>query len=162
MTDAPIVPAPVGISALTSGPATPDEAKAAIESRIQDKEFYAKIKAQDPIARQEWDRLHKIAYLPMAASGVEPVSEQMRREAAQREQGLMTLANIGGLTPEQTTQIANRTPVPRVEHEFAERELDRMKNDTAFLRRFAAGDRAAVNEKFRMAALKALPVIPGT
>jgi hypothetical protein len=54
--------APVGISALTNGPATPDEAKAAIESRIQEKEFYAKIKAQDPVARQEWDRLHKIAY----------------------------------------------------------------------------------------------------
>jgi hypothetical protein len=44
---------PIGISALTNGPATPDEAEAAIESRIQEKEFYAKIKAQDPVARQE-------------------------------------------------------------------------------------------------------------
>ena len=116
---APVAPAPVGMSALTSGPATPGEARAAIESRIVDKEFYERLVVKkDPTARQEWDDLHKRAYPPMAASGVEPVSEQMRREAAQREQGLMSLAEHGGLNAAQISEIRSRTPVTREEHDF--------------------------------------------
>jgi hypothetical protein len=163
MTDTAPAPAPaatpVGVSAL-DGPATPEEARAAIEAKIGDKDFYAKIKAQDPIARQEWDRLHKIAYPAPVASGPQHVSEQMRREAAQREQGLMTLAEHGGLNATQVGEIRNRTPVTREEHDFAVREKDRMIKDAGFRQRLLSHDRTAANEWFRVVQLSALPVRP--
>ena len=82
------------------------------------------------------------------------------RENEQRERGLAALAEQGGLNAPQISEIRNRMPVTREEHDYAVREKDRMIKDAGFRQRLLSHDRAAANEWFRVVQLSALPVKP--
>jgi hypothetical protein len=164
MTDATPAPAPApapGVSDLLGEP-TPEIARETIRARIDDPDFRKKLLANDPATRDEWNRLHKIGFRPPAGTPttIEPASEQARRENEQRERGLAALAQQGGLSALQISEIRNRMPVTREEHDYAVREKDRMIKDAGFRQRLLSHDRAAANEWFRVVQLSALPVKP--
>ena len=161
MTDAPApaaapspapAPAPAPSSQPVGMPVTPaafdaPEAVAArteIKARINDKEFYTKLKAQDPAAHAEWSRLHAAGYPPpQQIASVEDVNSQAA--ARNEEQWNSYFAALQGrfpLTEENRAEL--RAGVIRADlHAWARDEKDRLIKDRGFRTKVLDGDRDA-------------------
>jgi hypothetical protein len=146
---APASPAPSWTPAgMPTAPAAFDapEAQAArdqIQAKLGDKEFFAKIKAQDPAAHAEWSRLHKIGYpAPQAVATPEDVAQQQAARNEQMWNGYFSnLAQRFPLSEEQKAEL--RAGIIREDlHRYAREEKDRLIKDRAFRTALLDGSRA--------------------
>jgi hypothetical protein len=142
----------------------PEAALAQIETLKADKDFYNKLKQQDPAAHAQWHGLHKAAYpIPPAVGSMDDVNNQAaQRNAEQMNTFIASMRARWPMTPEMEQEI--RGGVIREEfHKQAQEEKDRLIKDREFRRKLLDGDRAA-NEHWgrTIAALSLRPVrVPG-
>jgi hypothetical protein len=150
----PESPSPSPAPASPSTPAAPlitpampmsvTEARAAIQERINDTAFYAKLKSQDPAAHQEWARLHKIAHpVPTEFRTAADVDSQVAaRQARFWDEHIASLKAQFPLTPAQEQEIRGGVIAKSVQ-EWAKGEKAMLLKDRAWYQKFKNGDRAA-------------------
>jgi hypothetical protein len=139
-------------------PMSVTEARAMIEQRKGDKEWYARIKAQDPAAHAEWDRLHKVAY-PSApqVTSISDVTQQADARTARiwNERIAAIKQKIPNLTTQQEAEIRGGV-IARDLHAWVKGEIAMQNQDRAWYLRWKSGDRAAIVQREYLIAMLAL------
>jgi hypothetical protein len=143
-----------------------EDARAAIDARKSDKEFYKRLTAPDPevkgAALREWDALHKQAYPPPPEISLEsikdlPANHELRRQAERMNSGLAALLQQADLSPQMQEEIRRQQPIAAAEQQAARDEIARLKRDKAWVRRYLDGDREANTRFTRLHQVISLP-----
>src|ERR1700738_1021749 len=90
-------PGSPGASDLLAAQMSPEAARETIKGLTTSKEFYAKLKAECPVARQYWRDLHKAGFPAPEGDAASIVAQTVRREAEQRESFLGHIADLANL-----------------------------------------------------------------
>jgi hypothetical protein len=163
VTDTSSTPPPAAPVASDLGALTPEAAQAAIQSRINDKEFYARLTGIDAAlkaaASAEWSQLHRLAHPRPTdiASEADVALQAAARQAEEINHYLAAYLKIADLSPLQQEEIRTLKPIPAEAKQFAKAEIERMKRDKAFVRRVLDGDREATSVWSRMHIALAMP-----
>jgi hypothetical protein len=123
---------------------TVEQARATIEARKGDRDFYNRLQKQDPSAHAEWTGLHKRAFpAPATITLTQDVNNQA---AARREQGwsdyLAMVRQDISLTPEQEASV-RAGEVDEQLYKRAQEDKERLIRDRAWYQRLVNGDREA-------------------
>jgi hypothetical protein len=158
-------------SDLTGGATlTMEAARATIETRKADKEFYKRLNAPDPevksAALREWHELHQAAYPPPPEITLEsikdlPANHELRRQAERMNSGIAALLQQADLTPAMQEEIARQQPIAAAEQQAARDEIARLKRDKAWVRKYLDGDREANTRFTRLHQVISLPTAAG-
>jgi hypothetical protein len=156
---APAAPAPTATDVLAAQ-MSPEQARETIKGLIHDKDFYAKLKAEDPRARQYWGDLHKAGFPAPDGDTASVLAQATRREAQMRESALGTYASLAGFDARQINEIRTRQPVTPEEHDWGVRTKARILADPVMRGKIMAKDMDATNLWFRAVQIASLPVKP--
>lgn len=127
-----------------AAPQTATEARAALDARIADKEFGARVLAGEIAANAEMVELTT----KIAAGGDDVMTAAMNGSAADEEQrmmaGITDMFRAAGIRDEVTREFLSGKPVSKEEFRLVEGwKASRMK-DAAFVEKFMSGDAEAV------------------
>jgi hypothetical protein len=159
---APPAPAP----AAPAAPLSVEDARAAIEVRKADKEFYKRLNAPDPevsgAARREWDALHEAGYPPLPEITLEsikdlPANHELRRNAEQMDRHLLQLRQMGVRDPVALDEVRRGQPIAAAEQQDARDEIASLKRDKAWVRRYLDGGREESERFTRLHKVISLP-----
>lgn len=141
-------PSTVASSDVLGAQPSPEDARQMIKDRIADPDFRTRLLKQDPAAKQDWDAIHNAAFPPPPQVTLEdaaqlPEYHEARRQFEATENGIAALLKVADLTPAQQDEIRRRQPIAKAEQDWARKEIDRLKRDKSFVRKYLDGDRDA-------------------
>jgi hypothetical protein len=144
-------------------------ARTEIETLKADKSFYKllleeKERGVSGPANQKWADLHRTGWpAPTAVASQDDVNAQLQSRAAEQMNGsIAALLKIANLSPAMQEEFRRQQPVAKWEQDFAREEIQRLKRDVAFVRRYLNGDREASTIFTRMHLLISMPTATTT
>lgn len=154
MTDTTAIPEPF---ALYQGqPISREQAGAQLAALRADPKFLERIEARDANAFAENTRLYRLS-IGMTAEPQAPINamdvmtESVGRELQDVQMRAESLRN-DGFSPVQIYEYLNDRPMPLAQREIHQRELQALKSDPDFVRRFLGGNLSARAEMRRVTA----------
>jgi hypothetical protein len=160
-------PSPAPASSSVGGTPTYDSpsaeaARQTIRDRIADREFGARLLKREEAAMREWQSLHSAGFPPLQQTTLENVqdlaaNDELRRQSEQMESGIAALLKIADLTPRQQDEIRRQQPIAEWEQKVARQEIERLKRDKAWVRRYLEGGREENTTFTRLHQIISLP-----